>query len=133
MSCEVGRGPSLAAAVNPPIGSARDEPHDEQRADAQTHQVEEGRLGAKTQQQRRGYDQRSHTGQRELPPGPPPFLGALSAGVAHRLVGRPDGQADECLQVRYDRDVGAAPVWHRASMPLPSGRCRNASPSDVPP
>ena len=24
-------------------------------------------------------------------------------------------------------------VWHRTSMPLPSGRCRNASPSDCPP
>ena len=26
-----------------------------------------------------------------------------------------------------------APVWQRTSMPLPSGRCLNASPSDFPP
>ena len=25
------------------------------------------------------------------------------------------------------------PVWQRTSMPLPSGRCLNASPSDLPP
>ena len=75
-----------------PTGTPGHEPPKQQRSDAQPDEVQEEELHVEGQQRRRN-DQSDRPGRHDplaLPPGP--LLRGLDRRVAHRLVGRPNGQ-----------------------------------------
>ena len=122
-----------SAATDPPYRTSRHEPPEQQSPGAQPDEVQDEEIHVAGDKRRR-HDQGDHRRRPDplsLPPRP--LLGGLGCRVAHRFVGRPDGQPDERLTFVITTPAEQPPVWQCTSMPLPSGRCLNASPSDLPP
>ena len=93
-------GPKPSAA-EPSNRAPHEEPPKQQRADAQPDEVQREDLHVAGDERRRN-DQSDHAGHNDSLALPPrPLLRGLNRRVVHRLVGRPDGQTDGSLQVRY--------------------------------